>query len=487
MKTTIIRAILAISTCALVSCTSTKEIVKHYLQENKPDEALTLIDRHVEKSPDDLEAQAIQRSARLKWMEKSLIDIRLFRLGGNLNKSEQLLKDVLLKQNNWQVYPTGAAYSTQREEIDFLSKRIKEQFLNAITNNKPLQAQWLYHQNGSLLRDTLKTNTQDMNVSAQNLGRKFCLEEISRIKSTDHYTYKFIHDTCRIWTMKVPHKDTRNSVALYSAPKVRLEISQLSEPLQRKFVPSFEKAFSQSFWHDSKSTKILEMNMKGNFRSAASSSDVSLVADYFVSVPYTETFRRSKREPATSNIGAFFEVLSALSAPRESVRDNGDGTETVTVTKYKQEQRTYPYNAKRFQQDLNIAWNIESKLNGQKLAFDFEDNYSKISFEHNENFPSAGLTPSSPQIITEEKYIEMMGEKLILDMRRKLSESWHQQFCKDQDLKAIKSAALSSAEQVFRCLHGSPDNIPGFAETWMIEKFGVTHDQWKILAKGDPF
>lgn len=462
-----------------------KERAQEYLDAGKPEEAITTMNAYLRDSPRDVQAQGILKNAQNKWLESKLIQVRLLRLGGNLGESEKLLKSVINRQNEWGLYPTGVVFATQNEEIDLLAKRIHEQFSQAIKEGRPLFAQWLLDQNRGLLSDTLKTNINSLELSAKNQGKKFCLEQVKSVSSTDFYSYRFLKSTCDLWAVKIPEKKTKNSVALYRKANFEIAVKNLREDLRGKLLPVLEKTFAQSFWYDREGLQELNIDVNGFFLSSLESVDVRLSKTYYVQVPYQEKYKRSNRQPAQSQsaFGAAFQVISILSS-NDRTKDNGDGTETVTVTKYRSESREHSYLAKKFLQALNVDWTIKTALNGQKMNLEFQDAYAKESTEHNERFYEAGLAPESRQVLPEEEYIQLVGEKLVQAFGRNLSKAWYEQFCDDEDFKNKKMAqTLSRGEQIQRCLHGTGIDVPGFADTWMLEKFGVTYDQWKSLSQ----
>ena len=102
------------------NCASLTEQGYQALSESKYDEALRLFQSAVRKDESDPKAIQGLKTAQQAWIEKKLIDVRLFRLANNIGDSEELLNKLIKYQNAWQVFPSGPAFSTQKEEVSIL-------------------------------------------------------------------------------------------------------------------------------------------------------------------------------------------------------------------------------------------------------------------------------------------------------------------------------------------------------------------------------
>lgn len=150
--------ILFLSLTLITSCASLTEQGYKALEEGKTEEALALFQKAAQKDKDPKTQEGLRKTQK-QWVEKKLIEVRLLRLGKNFGSSESLLKEIILKQTEWQVFPTGAAFATQNEEIELYSVRVNERIQTALKDKNPLLAQFEFKQHQFILNQALKQNT----------------------------------------------------------------------------------------------------------------------------------------------------------------------------------------------------------------------------------------------------------------------------------------------------------------------------------------
>lgn len=181
--------------CSLIlftNCASLTERGYEALNESKYDEALSLFQQAVRYDKSDSKALQGLKTAQQAWIEKKLIDVRLLRLANNIGESESLLNQLILNQNEWQVFPSGPAFSTQKDEISLLADRIFGKIKKYVENKNPIAAQVEFNKNRSLLNETLKQDTASLEKSIAATGKSYCLQTEKTILPYEYYTYQLV-------------------------------------------------------------------------------------------------------------------------------------------------------------------------------------------------------------------------------------------------------------------------------------------------------
>jgi hypothetical protein len=481
LKTSVL-PIYLLSLALFSGCASDIQKATTLYRDGQNDEALIVIERGLKANPENSEAKAIRTSIRSRWIDDKLIQVRLMRLGGNIGESETLLRTVILRQNEWQVFPSGAVFSTQSEEISYLARRVRELIAKAVSEKKPLLAQWLLNSNRTLLEDTLKTDVTQLQLQIQNVGKSFCSAESKNLTNDEFYGYRFLKAKCSMWGYDIPGRRFKNSVQLFGRLNFEFEVVGLSSELQTIVREAISKPFEKSHWYDEQSLQVLSLNLSGAFNSTIGSERIRRSQEYSVSVPYQHEEVRPKSTKSTSN-GLLFQVLGALLVGSDQTRDNGNGTETVVSTRYRQEPRVHNYDASKFYQNIKVNWRVKaSLLKNSQFMFDIKDNYKNISYEHNENFPAGNLAPEKRKIITNSNYLETFSSRIRQEASEQLSQHWIGQFCHDIEFQTPEAKTSPGRnEQVQRCLWGAIESAPGFAENWLLQTYGIDFKQLRSL------
>lgn len=480
------KMLLCLALFALPACSTLKDRAQEHLENGEVEQALSLIDRHAQDYPSDSEGSSLQKRVRQKWLENKLIQVRLQRLGGNLGESESTLRQVIARQNEWNIFPSGVVFVTQNEEIIELSKRIKSDLETSIQQKTPIKAQWLLEKNRTLLQDTLKNDVSLLEKQITILGLEFCKNEAKTIGQKDFYSYRFLTQICGSWKHQVQKKSVQNSVQLYSGAAITARVQGLPDRSNPKVIAELDQAFAKSFWVDKSSKLTLPIEISGSLKSEINSLTRELSASYTVQVPYTHTERRTRSESSVQNRGLAFAVLDLLVGSNENVSDNGDGTETVKTTRYRSEYRQHYYTSTQYIQKLSVDLSLVGLLNGKKFATSYSSIFSNKSEEHNENFPQAGVHPEKQVVISELQHLETETGRIVETFSNFLSEQWIEQFCLDKTIEENKSLA-SRQEIAHRCLFGAKQKTPGHHDVWFQEKYGLDVEKLIELSKSKGF
>ncbi|TSA04206.1 MAG: hypothetical protein D4R81_02210, partial [Nitrospiraceae bacterium] len=90
-------------------------------------DAAKVYERILKVDPSDAKAIVGLKKARLGWIDKKLLDVRMLRLAEQAGPASELLKQIIKSEREWQFYPEGAVQYTQEEETQYAVRFIKAQ------------------------------------------------------------------------------------------------------------------------------------------------------------------------------------------------------------------------------------------------------------------------------------------------------------------------------------------------------------------------
>jgi tetratricopeptide (TPR) repeat protein len=459
----------------LAGCASLTKQGREALAEGQYERALSLFQRANENDKDDSEAKEGLRQAQQMWLERKLIDVRLLRLGSNFGDSESLLLKIIHNENRWQVFPVGAAFSTQNEEVHLFAQRVQKRIDEYLQKSNPLAAQFEFNRNNFILEKALGQNTTTVNNDIYVRGKLFCQTAQKSLKPDEYYTGLWLQSTCRIWKQTIKLPTLKNSVALFKDTKIKSDVMGLSPELTAVLDDNIRKAFLQSKWHDESGKVFLDLGVRGKFNSEQFEANVQRAKTYYVQIPYQETSKRIKDVNRDSGILGLISLLAGTS-PTESVTDNGDGTETVVTTRYRSEERVHNYFAVEMKSLKRLEGQLQAALDKQTFSMDLNQRYSFQEDRHKENFPDVGLSPTNPVFVTDAQWIQVVSQELIGDLTNKLQQSWIERFCSPE-----LSGPLSEREQAYRCGFQVNAAAPEKLRQFYFKTWQVNYEDWQEL------
>lgn len=444
------------------------------LHEGRIDEALTLIESGRTNSPQDSDIIQAQRRIRTRWLSDKLIQVRLLRLAESKGESAELMRKVLRNEDDWAMMPTGAVYSTQAEEAAYLITAVTASIREALRNHHPLEAAAKYRRDRTLLEDWLKVETNGLKTAIAKESSDFCLREAKVIRKADYYSAAFLKKTCDEFHNQVALPKTENSIKLFRELEPQFKLKNMPDERVADFTRNLKTEFEKSLWYDRDSKWTLPLIINGAVFEKIEETKVMRSKKYMVSVPYEEQTRQKTR------VRSGIEILLAIvlwaatgySGPNETI--NGDGTTTVTETKYRMEERYYPYQATEVTQTLSVDWSIATTPQAKAHAFDFKDRIRTISDEHSNRFAEAGLQPETRKLLRPADWLTSLNRRLMDRLAEEFNVAWIEQFCSTPSENA-------STEIYHRCIYGANGHAPSFANEWFKEKYGIEIDAWRTL------
>ncbi len=465
----------------LGGCASTSEQAESLIREGRVDEALSLVERVRRIDSTDSDDIGLERRVRLEWISAKLIEVRLSRLADNKGASTELMRKILKNQTEWSLIPTGAVYATQFEETGYLSESIQRGIYESLEKKQPLAALVRFQTDRALLEDVLKIETTKLKLALADSGRSFCQTESKSLGPTDFYRTRFLNEACRKLQHTIVVRKTENSVRLFGDLKVDLKLENVPSERISDFSRDLKAEFEKSIWHDPSGKKELALKLTGDLTEKISERGVYRSKQYTVRVPYEET-RVEKRSERTG-LQTVFEVLAwALTTYQPNrERDNGDGTVTITETKYRDSTRLFPYQATEVTQDLGFQLEVELSPEGTAHRFEFREKLKTESDEHNVRFADAGLSPQVRRLTAPSDWLLSLNRKLMDRISAEFNEAWIKRFCGE-----TMTTALSVIEFRHRCVYGANGHAPSITREWFANRYGIEIETWRQMVAQRP-
>lgn len=486
-----------LATTLSTGCATSLEITEEHLQASRVDDALKLIEKVRQDDDADPKAKSLEAKVRRQWIADKLIQVRLMRLGGNLDASASLLRNVIHQETKWSLMPTGAVFATQAEETSHLAEMIRSSIQEALRRNQPILATSRYLRDRELLESTLKVDTQGLRTSIGAAMAAFCAKENRAVTKYDHFHFQFLQKTCDHFKVTLLKTKTQNSVRLFGRMTPKFNLKGVPESSIEEIGKELATEFERSIWFDRKASadRDLEFALTGEVIEKIAERPAYRSKPFSVQIPFEERSIRKKEK--RSGIVVLFEVLAwALGAglPSSHEIDNFDGTVTVIETKYRTETRYHTYQVNEVTQTLSLDWNVEIKsalgssegrLSDNQLLppYQFKEKHRLVSDEHGVRFSEANLFPETRKVLHPVEWLKTVNKKLVERVGTELNLAWIAKFCDFQNGPKEGRLLLSEAELHHRCVFGSLDQTPESSSGWFTKMYGVEIAAWRqVLA-----
>lgn len=461
----------------LSGCMTTAERAYEALSKDEIDKGLALANQAVAERAELPENQEVLKQARTKWINRKLIDVRLFRLSENFVQSEAILMQLIKNQSDWQVFPSGVAFATQAEELKQFDERLNEKLREGLNKERPVlvysQIKKVKEQYGYYLNK----DYSKLLDAAKKIAEKQCLEKSKSLSENEYYQIWVWKKNCSLFNIGTTFTKTSSPVKLFSHLQIVAPDSLNSEIdfeiIKEQIDESLNSSFKKSKWADENSTQNMDLKIEGSLTNLINESPVKRYQDYTVSVPYE--YEEIQPKQNRSSVSSFFHLLGTIDSPTRE-RDNGDGTVSITKTGYREDPRIYYYKATEVRQIIKLDWKAHLSLEKKEVAIQFKEQYEKSSDEHGENQSLMGLFPKKRILIKIPDWLNLVLPNLSNQFYKKLSEEWEMGFC--EPLTGIKEAP---AESILRCAYGAEKNFPTNVDFYFNDKIGLSLAEWKKL------
>lgn len=458
-------------------CMTTAEKAYEALSKDEIDKGLLLANQAIKERADLPENQEVLKQARTKWINRKLIDVRLFRLSENFVQSEAVLLQVIKNQSDWQVFPTGAAFSTQTEELKLFDERLTSQMMKSLSEELPFltfsQIKKAKQQYGFYLNK----DYSKLYDAAKKIAERQCLERSRSLTKTEFYQIWLWKKNCSLFNINSNFVKSNSPIKLFNHLAIStpdsLSLENDFDKIKKQIDDSLNTSFKKSKWSDENSNQNLELKIEGTLNNQVTEKPAKRYQDYTVNVPYE--YEEVQPKQNRSSVGSFFHLLDSMNSPTRE-RDNGDGTITITKTGYREEPRIYYYKALEVRQLIKLDWQAHLSLEKKAVDINFKEQYDQSSDEHNENQPLMSLFPKKRILIKTPDWLNLILPNLSNQFYKKLSEEWELGFC-----EPLTGQTTAPVENLLRCAYGAESEIPVNVDAFFKENTGLSLEDWKKL------
>jgi hypothetical protein len=202
----------------------------------------------------------------------------------------------------------------------------------------------------------------------------------------------------------------------------------------------------------------------GQLAQRTTTRDVTRTKDWVESVPYEDTetydepyeesYQDTENYTEVDSDGNICNRTRTVTRYRTAYR-----TATREVTRYRDEARTFVYQAVEYTRHSTAALHVRSALAEAHASSDF----TETGDEHDVTFAQAGVVPEQPSL-TSEDALAAAGERgLAAELAARLAYRWTQEFC---------TLSTYAAEDAARCLYGDGPTAPVAAHRVLEALFG---------------
>ena len=401
--------------------------------------------RALRRDPDDVEALAGLKRARVKIIDRGLIDVRMLRLNRDLKAAAAKLEDLLLSQKTWDLVPVGAVALTQQEEVGESRNWLLNKASELSSSPFPDQFRWLVYSHETLIATAgLEPALADNFKTAARQARKNCLSASRQAIGQQFFLGDFAKRYCTYWKVEAPLSlDKYDSSRFRSLDTRRAEIRLAPEHFDHQLgrvkaeLSDLKKQFQYSIWYSPLARKSLEL-------------ETSFYTDYSYLV------RSSKRNKS-------YHV-------RESYISTDDaGKEVKKSKKVKQSHR---YRVQTHTEDYALDLLLKSTIAGRTVSANVNRKEQHRSESHDEDFPDANLRPQPVELFDVDAFLFSNISSVKNRYLQALNEHWAETYCGQLE-------AGIAEEALFRCAAVSPQDPR--VNNWLLERYGVDYRQIKTL------
>lgn len=462
-------------------CSSLRKNAAELLEQKEYGDALNLYEQILKTEPNDAEALSGRTKSRIGLIQKELIEVRFLRLSGQQLRANETLLQILGRVKDWSLYPDGPVAFTQFEEMSYASRAVEKDVEDALEKRRPFRAVADLQRWGSLFPAERTPALGNLKVKTQRLGQEQCVKWRDQ-NGRQPYFARFLWKSCGLWNQ--PEMDLPEAPELFSwmEPQLRWFEARPDPALETELVEKLQAAFRDSPWFDVHSSQVALAKVEPKYTFRESRTAVQLVHGYVIAVPYdskelvetTQWVPDDHTESVRDATGNYrTEVIrKTRMVSRKDLR---------TITRMRDEVRSIPYAATRIeieaQLDFDLRFNDAVFEDARKNYTGRED---ELLVQHTNDSPEVRLRPQSPRIPSAGETFAELTQKLTKEFSGELNTLWRRNFC-----RAPKSTQWSQvSENVHKCLYGAGDDVPDYAEQWLVRELGVTSAEYKLLTQG---
>lgn len=454
------------------ACSTGHGTAKRHLEAGEFDLALDAYSSILQQRPADSRAKEGLRLAREGSLGKRLIAVRLTRLGGNMSRSLEMLRQVVADENIWSVYPTGAVFSTQREETAEHAGHFADMVEGHLADGRPLAAKLFFDRYKDIFRQgkTL-SRVRELDQRIRGLGREDCARLASEVTREQAYFGAFVDGYCRYWGIERAraqrHAPVNAGGSRYSSIALEGSVAGLPPGVGMGLIRErLQQSLESSPYYDARSPDPLLVRIEGRFQATNQESVVSLEHSYLEKEPYVELTEVTRKRLVP------YEELVVLSSSTKKVIKRvrtEEYTEPREVTKYRQVPRKHSFIGVRYRQEVSLQLDLKADVDGHPVELGLSESDRREGVAHDVDLPAIGLRKQSRMLIEPAPWLTGRSERLREGFGDKLDGLWAGLFCKT----AAGRGGLPVSESAHRCRQSRRGEDSELVIRWFKSRLGV--------------
>jgi tetratricopeptide (TPR) repeat protein len=463
---------------SIISCSMLHRDAQTLMDAEEYEEAAKIYSQILDEDPKDIKAIIGLKKARINWIDRKLIDVRMLRLAEQAGTATELLKKILEHEREWKFYPEGAVQYTQEEEVRLAGKFISAQVEAWQGSGFILKGRAFLHAYRQIFEtNKLVSRYEEINKRLIAAADKQCQGYRSVLDPSYPHSAIFIKRYCDSWDISFdPGFDVAKSraAALFRQIEITDNIEGVPEALKAGARGYITGEFHETAWYDQESSSSLAVTLTGFFVKDHTRTVEHTVHSYTVQVPYTVMIPQMRTIPHTT-YSQSCNAYGCVSIPQTTYTYE---TYMVPITRYRDDPRQFQYDRWRHHQLLVFHAELNSTVGDTNISAVHTKKNDDTDTEHPHSVPEIGLHPDLLTLPDPLKWVEKQIDAATHQWGRELYKLWIGRYCSVPE-SAISDLALT--EYVLRCLRGNPDPLPAFVDSWHMERFGAGRnvvEQW---------
>jgi hypothetical protein len=461
--------------------------------------------------PENVDAKIGLNSARSELWKQELVSIRLLRMSGNTDSALERAELLLKKTKNWDLsnFSSGDLISAQ-DEFRFAKRTLAQKISKLLNELKPLLAED-FSNLFPLIREVKVEGYSSSNSSEEikRVGHQQCKALSEELKNSSFSSANFLKKYCSYFgfvhgrNMLAKNVDYRFSSIEVIGKIISSDDTLVTDEYRELVTTEVQRQLVNSPLFSSESPKVFLIKIAGGFSYRYQKEQVKKTHSYSVRVPfvameeYDEPYQQaySAIEPYTEN-EPYSDTESVWNSCKSIIYGVGCSggydyrtvtkyrqqlkfrnvtryrtlyqTKTRPVTRYRDEPRSYTYDAVDHFENAKLSVQLISTKD-KKLSVSFSKEKENQFTTHNENLPDIGLSESSPKFLPRGEWRKNQYQEVSEQFLKMVMDHYASNYCEsDSKLKDH----INEFERASRCLEFSPEN--GAANSFFAFQFGYT-------------
>jgi hypothetical protein len=464
-----LRTIIITIAFLITACTSYHKQAETFYAEGNYFAAEETYKRILQNEPEDPLATENLRKARQKILETRLIEARQLRMAENYLESHRVLKDLIEKEEGWDIAPSGAAFSAQKEEMEYFFEWIQTKFSQYLKDEMYLRAKLMWEENERYFTHSEFINSYNQWAEKINdKGHSHCSVYSSKVKGP--FSEEFWSNYCAYWgNTSAPKKfSSSNSFKKFKEIELKGEITGVAPEIVKSMTQHLLDGLKQTPYYDAKGGKLRVDVTGGAFIGSYSEVATMGVHNYNEDEPYTvvETVSYEEREPFIAYKNEFNELLKKMITTPYTDYRNVTKFREETKTKYRSVAKQTVFPKTNFTANYKLSGSLKFKIDGQSYSIPLNKEFSTNDSYYEASNPRIGLYSRPKELITETSWVEQNWQSLDTSVKKTVLSTWNSKYCSNID----NQTETLKMEFVFKCARGSHSNI---VDIWSNDFFGM--------------